>query len=162
MIRTTMTAELARSGRGHHIQEPQVRGTGFPDHQDRRPGRPADHHYLAGRVAAHLLICMLAATSPGICGRPSPSSPSPTSTSPTPPTPSHPRSAPRGRKTKTPQSRPPTGCRLPVPRPARAPVHPRPADHQFQRAEHRETHRPTPVQARAFELLGAPVPLTLQ
>ena len=64
-------------------------------------------------------------------------------------------------ETKTPQTDPGQPAALPVPRPAQAPIDTGPADHQFQRAEIEKLTLPTPVQARAFSLLGSPVPIRI-
>jgi len=67
------------------------------------------YHYLADRVRAHVLVCMLACYLTWHLRQASPSSPSPTRTSPPPPTPSPPRSAPPRPPPKTPPSTPPAG-----------------------------------------------------
>ncbi len=49
-----------RGRRGHRLQEPQIRRTGLPAHQIRRPGPRPVFHRLEERVKAHVLICVLA------------------------------------------------------------------------------------------------------
>ena len=128
------------------------------DDLDVRPIR----HYLATRVEAHLLICMLAAyltwhlrkelapltfTDENIPRTRRPGNPRPALT---------PGRGKGRRQGNTRRADP-----LPVQGPDRPPVDTDPAGHQFQRTD-REDHRPPPrSRLRAFDLLGSAIPVRL-
>ena len=119
-------------------------------------------HRLEDRVRAHVLICMLAcyltwhlrqAWAPL------------TFTDEHPPGPRQPR-RPRppltiGRRQGRLQDRPRQAAHPRLPRPDRPPGHPDPRHHPRRRPARRQARHPTPTQRRAFDLIGAPIPLTL-
>ena len=103
------------------------------------------HHYLAGRVRGHVLICMLACyltwhlraalaeltfTDQHIPARQRPGRPRPALT------------PGQGQRRRQAQQRRP--ARLPLPRPARPHRHPRPADHYLRQPGNRDAHHPHP------------------
>ena len=120
------------------------------------------HHHLDDRVRAHVLICMLAhyliwhlrrAWAPLTYTDEHP----PPRDNPVAPAPRSPDADPKASRHTTPR---PTRAQLP--RPARAPGHPDPQPDRYHRHQHRNPHarRATPNQRRAFDLIGAPIPLT--